>query len=414
MESHLHEWLNLLLRWIHFIVGVAWIGASFYFNWLENNLNRALQQSASGGEDEGIAGDLWAIHGGGFYHLKKYKRGPAELPATLHWFKWEAYTTWLSGAALLAVVYYFNAQVFLIQPGPSALGALQAVALGVASVLGSWFVYDGLCRSPLRRSPLLLAACVFVFLVILAWALSGVFSGRAAYIHVGAAIGTMMVGNVFFVIIPAQKELVAALCEQRPLDPRHGENGLLRSRHNNYLTLPVLFIMVSAHFPATYGHGWNWAILAVIAVAGWLVRHYFNVRAGGSRAPAIAVLLPLAFVLIAALAWLTAPVPRSTEASSAANAPVATAQIVPIIQARCTGCHARRPTQPGFAAPPAGLVLESPDAIELHRERIFTATVTTKTMPIGNLTGMTDQERALIAAWHHGPGKVEQSPKATP
>ena len=300
MESHLHEWVNLLLRWIHFIVGVAWIGASFYFNWLENNLDREAPQ------DEGIAGSLWAIHGGGFYHLKKYRTGPAKLPAALHWFKWEAYATWLSGFALLAVVYYFNARLFLIEPGLSALSATQAIALGVAAVLGSWFVYDGLCRSPLKRTPLLLAAGVFAGLVVLAWALSGIFSGRAAYIHVGAAIGTMMAGNVFFVIIPAQKEMVAALAAKRPLDPRHGENGLLSSRHNNYLTLPVLFIMISAHFPGAYGHGWNWAVLAGVSVAGWLARHYFNVRRSSSGAAAV-VLLPLAFLIMAGLAWITAP-----------------------------------------------------------------------------------------------------------
>lgn len=405
MENHAHEWVHLLLRWIHFIVGVAWIGASFYFNWLENNLDRTPSQDDN---NDGIAGHLWAIHGGGFYHLKKFRTGPAKLPAVLHWFKWEAYATWLSGFALLVVVYYFNARLFLIEPGASGLSPEKAVALGVAAVLGSWFVYDGLCRSPLKRAPLLLAASVFACLVILAWMLSGVFSGRAAYIHVGAAIGTMMVGNVFFVIIPAQKEMVSALASARPLDPKHGDNGLLRSRHNNYLTLPVLFIMISAHFPGTYGHGWNWAVLAGISVAGWLARHYFNARpVSPSRA---AGLLPLAFLLMVALAWMTAPAGKPS-AGGASTATVGTAgtigmaQVAPVIQSRCAGCHARAPTQPGFAAPPAGLMLESPDSIELHAAQIFTAAVVTKTMPIGNLTGMTDEERDLIAAWYHGLGK---------
>ncbi len=402
MESHLHEWVNLLLRWIHFIVGVAWIGASFYFNWLENRLQREAPQ------DEGIAGNLWAIHGGGFYHLKKLKTGPKQLPAQLHWFKWEAYTTWLSGFALLVVVYYFNAQLFLMEADASGLSVPQAIALGVTAVLGSWFVYDGLCRSPLRRAPVWLAACVFVFLVVLAWALCEVFSGRAAYIHIGAAIGTMMVGNVFFVIIPAQKEMVAALVDKRPLDPAHGANGLLRSRHNNYLTLPVLFIMISVHFPSTYSNEWNWVALALISVAGWLARHYFNVR-HLPHAHAV-VLLPLAFLILVAVAWMTAPPrppgpPTSSSESSTNSTTVDITQVAPIIQLRCVGCHARTPTQPGFAAPPAGLTLETHQEIIANAARIISASVTTRTMPIGNLTGMTDVEREIIAAWYRGLGE---------
>ncbi len=406
MEGHLHEWINLLLRWIHIIAGVAWIGASFYFNWLENNLERDPPQ------EEGIAGNLWAIHGGGFYHLKKFKGAPEKLPAVLHWFKWEAYATWLSGFALLVVVYYLNARLFLLAPptAPGAAAALtpeQAVALGVAAVLGAWLVYDLLCRSPLKRAPLLLAACVFAGLTALAWLLSGVFSGRAAYIHIGAAIGTMMAGNVFFVIIPAQREMVAAVAAKRQPDPRYGTDGLLRSRHNNYLTLPVLFIMVSSHFPSTYGHAWNWAVLALISVAGWLTRHYFNVR---HRSRAAVALLPLAFALLAGLAWLTAPRERPPET----DAQVETARIEPIIQARCAGCHGLSPTQPGFTAPPLGLTLENAAAIELNAAQIFTTSVVNKTMPIGNLTGMTDDERALIAAWYHGLAAAERTRAPTP
>ena len=385
MEAHFYEWINLLLRWIHFIVGVAWIGASFYFNWLENRLDRSSPQ------DEGIAGNLWAIHGGGFYHLRKFARAPNELPAVLHWFKWEAYTTWLSGFALLAVVYYFNAQVFLLAPDATT-SAASAIAIGVAGVIGSWFVYDGLCRA-LRRVPVLLSACVFGYLVLLAWALSEIFSGRAAYIHIGAAIGTMMVGNVFFVIIPAQKEMVAALQTKREPDAKFAANGLLRSRHNNYLTLPVLFIMISAHFPATYGHAWNWALLAGIAIAGWLARHYFNIR---HRNRVAFLLLPIAFAILVALAWLTAPRTLNDETIAAPPAE----KIVTIINQRCTTCHAKNPTQPGFTSPPDGLILESLDAIELNATRIFSATVTTRTMPIGNLTNMTEDERNLIAAWY--------------
>ena len=406
MESHIYEWVNLLLRWLHFIVGVAWIGASFYFNWLENHLERKSPKEA------GIAGSLWAIHGGGFYHLKKFEHGPDELPAVLHWFKWEAYATWLSGFALLVVVYYFNANLYLLDAGQSELSPAKAIVLGVVAVVGSWFAYDALCRSPLRCSPPLLAACVFGGLVILAWMLSGVFSGRAAYIHIGAAIGTMMAGNVFFVIIPAQKAMVAALASKRRLDPRLGANGLLRSRHNNYLTLPVLFIMVSAHFPSAYGHRWNWAVLALISVAGWLARHYFNIRhLPAARSAAGVVLLPLAFALIAGLAWMTAP--QAPPPQSSASAPPGLAQVVPVVQARCASCHARHPTQAGFSAPPAGLALESREEIALNASRIFNAAVVTQTMPIGNLTGMTADERALIAAWYNALASPPPPPPPT-
>ena len=387
MEGHLHEWGNLLIRWIHFIVGVAWIGASFYFNWLENNLDRDPPQ------EEGIAGNLWAIHGGGFYHLKKFKVGPDKLPAILHWFKWEAYTTWLSGFALLVVVYYLNARVFLVDPGIADLAPEKAVVLGVIAVIGSWFAYDALCRSPLCHSHWLLSAAVFIYLAALAWGLSSIFSGRAAYIHVGAAIGTMMVGNVFFVIIPAQKEMVSALSEKRRLDPQYGENGLLRSRHNNYLTLPVLFIMISNHFPGTYGYRWNWIVLLLISIAGIVARHYFNVRHLSRSAT---WLLPLGFLIMVGLVWITAPAKRQT----LEQGPAGTAQIAPIIQSRCASCHALSPTQPGFAAAPAGLILESAEQIEVNADRIYNATVVTKIMPVGNLTGMTDAERDLVAAWH--------------
>ena len=214
MEAHIHEWLNLLIRWIHFIVGIAWIGASFYFNWLENNLDRRQPQ------EPGIAGDLWAIHGGGFYHLKKFSVGPDELPAHLHWFKWEAYATWLSGITLLIIVYYLNARAYLVDPAVFELSPGLAILVGLGSLFLSWIIYDLLCRSALRDRPRTLALLIVIWFVFLSWLLSELLSGRAAYIHIGAAIGTIMVANVFFVIIPAQKEMVMALSENRPLDPR--------------------------------------------------------------------------------------------------------------------------------------------------------------------------------------------------
>ncbi|MBU0812137.1 MAG: urate hydroxylase PuuD, partial [Gammaproteobacteria bacterium] len=275
MEAHLTEWLNLTVRWIHMIVGIAWIGASFYFVWLENNLNRANPR-------DGLSGDLWAIHGGGIYHLEKYKLAPPQMPDNLHWFKWEAYTTWLSGVALLMVVYYLNPSLYLIAPG-SEMAPAMAIAIGFGSLIVGWFVYDLLCDSPLGKKPALLGLVLFVLMIFAAWAYSQVFSGRAAYIHTGALIGTIMVGNVFRIIMPAQRALVAAIEQNRTPDPLLPAKGLLRSRHNNYFTLPVLFIMISNHFPSTYGSQYNWLILAGISVLAVLVRHYSTTRHDSNR-----------------------------------------------------------------------------------------------------------------------------------
>jgi uncharacterized membrane protein len=396
IESHIHEWANLLLRWIHFIVGVAWIGASFYFNWLENNLNRKLPQ------EPGIAGNLWAVHGGGFYHLKKFKTGPEQLPAHLHWFKWEAYTTWLSGMTLLIVIYYLNARLYLIDPSVRNLAPGPAIVVSLVSILGSWFVYDALCRTALKNHTRLLAGSLILYLAILAWFLADVFSGRAAYIHVGAAIGTMMVGNVFFVIIPAQREMVSALEQGRDLDPSVGGKGLLRSTHNNYLTLPVLFIMISNHFPSTYGHEWNWLVLIMVSLASIIARHYFNVRV---VMKSLWWLLPLSFAAMVGVMWFTAPNPVATSDSDSTQD--ASVSVMSVVSQRCTVCHSKTPTQPGFSAPPLGLALDSMEQLEVNADKVFQAAVLTKTMPIGNLTNMTEEERNLLAGWYNSFSKKE-------
>ena len=291
MEAYLQEWLNLLLRWAHFITGVAWIGASFYFNWLENHLER---QNAK----DGIAGDLWAVHGGGFYYLQKFQVAPERLPANLHWFKWEAYFTWITGFLLLCTLYYWNAGVFMVDSRVADLSSLQAVGIGIASLVFSWLFYDALCRSPLARNQALTALLIFAWFALLSWLLSQLLSGRAAYIHVGAAIGTIMVANVFFVIIPSQKDLVEAVNEQRMPDPQKGKNALARSRHNNYFTLPVLFTMISSHYAGTFAHPWNWLVLLVISLVGVGIRHWFNIR---HLAKHSALVLPLSLLLLAAL-----------------------------------------------------------------------------------------------------------------
>ena len=389
-------WLSLLLRWAHFIVGIAWIGASFYFNWLENHLQRQNQEA-------GTAGDLWAVHGGGFYYLKKFAVAPGQLPPTLHWFKWEAYATWISGMALLVVVFYWNAQTYMLNPEVSGLTPGSAIGIGVLSLLSSWIFYDVLCCSRLSRKEWLVGLLIVAWFAILAWALITWLSGRAAYIHIGAAIGTIMVANVFRVIIPAQKDLVNAVTEQRTPDPNKGRRALQRSRHNNYFTLPVLFIMISSHYPATYNHPNNWLVLLVLSLAAVAVRHYFNIRhLPGFRAwPLIPALLLLGVVIS-----ITAPEPGMVEEDGIPYREIQTSEVYAIIEQRCTACHARVPTFTGFPAAPLGVELDSPDKLRQHAERVYQSVVVTRIMPLGNLTQMTDTERGLVAQWHKGLGKT--------
>ena len=413
------EWLNLSVRWIHMITGVAWIGASFYFVWLENNLNRANPK-------DGLAGDLWAIHGGGIYHLEKYKLAPPTMPENLHWFKWEAYFTWMSGIALLCLVFYFNPALYLIAPGSSMSGP-EAVAIGIGSLIAGWFVYDFLCDSALGKRPALLGLILFVLLVAAAFGLSKVFSGRGAYLHVGAIIGTIMVGNVFRIIMPAQRALVAAIKEGRTPDPALPAKGLLRSRHNNYFTLPVLFIMISNHFPSTYGSQYNWLILAGIAVAAVLVRHYFNTRHDSQK---YAWTLPVGALAMISLAYVTGPKPAEPIAKAPAAieyqplpetalggglkpaAPAAPAaepapaqattdfgQVHHVIEQRCTVCHSAKPTSPLFSTAPAGVMFDTPAQIQQQAARIQAQAVASQIMPLGNITQMTQQERDLIGSW---------------
>jgi uncharacterized membrane protein len=420
------EWLNLCVRWVHMITGVAWIGASFYFVWLENNLNRVNPR-------DGLAGDLWAIHGGGIYHLEKYKLAPPTMPDNLHWFKWEAYFTWMSGVALLCVVFYANPTLYLLAPG-SSLSGLEGVAIGIGSLFIGWFVYSFLCDSALGKRPALLGLILFVLLIAAAFGFSKVFSGRGAYLHVGAIIGTIMVGNVFRIIMPAQRALVAAIAENRTPDPSLPAKGLLRSRHNNYFTLPVLFIMISNHFPSTYGSQYNWLILAGIAVLAVLVRHYFNTRHNSHK---YAWTLPVAALGMICLAYVTGPAQlskgpevagpakieyqplpetalgghRAVPADAAPApapapaAPVAQAsgvdfnKVHSVIKERCAVCHSANPTSPLFSAAPAGVMFDTPQEIQQLAPRIQAQAVISQVMPLGNITQMTQQERDLIGAW---------------
>jgi uncharacterized membrane protein len=388
MEAYIVDWLGLLTRWLHLISGIAWIGASFYFVMLDNSLTQPTNPDDT---KRGVFGELWAVHGGGFYISQKFLTGPKGEPLTenLHWSKWEAYTTWLSGIALLALIYWLGASSYLIDRSVMALSPLAAIAISVASLAGGWFVYDGLCRL-LEGRENVLAALVFVFIMACAWALFHVFSARAAYIHVGAIIGTIMVANVFFHIIPGQKRMVADIRAGRDPDPRPGIIGKQRSVHNTYFTLPVLFVMISNHYPMTYSHPQGWLVLGVIMLAGVLIRQFFVLRHSGN----VKWALPAAGVaLLAGVAVAIAP-----KIGDSGGDRVTFANVQGVLKERCLQCHASQPTQPGFAQPPKGVLLETPEQVAANAPKIA-ETVGNKYMPIGNLTQMTDNERALIATW---------------
>jgi len=390
MEAYLLDWLNILGRWLHFVTGVAWIGSSFYFIWLDNHLT-APKNAAD--DERGVGGELWSVHGGGFYHAQKYRGAPAQLPETLHWFKWEAYTTWLSGMFLLILVYWYGAEIYLIDPSVAALSPGTAIAIAAAFIAGGWLVYDLLCKSPLGKNDNVLALLLLVLVALLAWGLCQLFGGRGAYIHFGAVLGTIMVANVFFVIIPGQKQMVAAAERGEAPDPAPGIRGKQRSVHNTYFTLPVLFVMTSNHFAMTYAHEWNWLILVAISVAGALIRIWFVARHKGKASP-----LPAVLAIIILLAVAAAIAPRNAEGRSAGVAELSDVRVV--IEHRCTTCHAAQPSYPGFPAAPAGVLLENDAQIVAEAQRIYQQTVVTRVMPIGNLTGITEEERGIIDSWY--------------
>ncbi|HEX7060356.1 MAG TPA: urate hydroxylase PuuD [Woeseiaceae bacterium] len=391
MEAYVVEWLNLLARWAHFVFGIAWIGSSFYFIWLDDHLQPPAQ--AADGE-KGVGGELWSVHGGGFYHAQKYRVAPPALPETLHWFKWEAYSTWLSGVFLLALIYWYGAEIYLIDPQVAKLSPPLAIGAAVAIIAGGWIVYDLLCRSPLGRNEPALAAVLLGLTALLAWGLCELYSGRGAYIHFGATLGTIMVANVFFVIIPGQKKLVAAAERGEAPDLVHGLRGKQRSVHNTYFTLPVLLVMISNHFALTYNHAWNWLILVAFTVAGALIRVWFVARHKGRASP-----LPLGAAIVILLGIAFALAPRTQAASAEA---VTLADIQPIIERRCTNCHSVDPSFAAFPAAPAGVVLDTAEQIRTQALRIHQQAVVLKVMPIGNLTHMTDAERATLDAWYRG------------
>ncbi|CAA6815810.1 MAG: FIG137887: membrane protein related to purine degradation [uncultured Thiotrichaceae bacterium] len=411
MEAYIVEWLNLLGRWVHMITGIAWIGASFYFVWLDNHLHAPKDPADA---EKGIGGEVWSLHGGGFYHAQKYKVAPAKLPEVLHWFKWEAYTTWMTGMFMLALIYWYSAEIYLIDPGVADISKSFAVLMGILTLVTGWLVYDYLCKSPLGQDDKKLGAAIFVFVTIMAFILTHLFSGRGAFIHFGAMLGTIMAANVYFIIMPGQQKMVEAAAIGELPDPKAAMNAKQRSVHNTYFTLPVLFTMISNHYAMTYSSSWNWLVLILISIAGALIRIYFVKRHFGepSKTP---LYIAGAIFLAIIIAMAPSPAPKPTADATApvtntAAAPVNTAAqgtysptflaVQGIMQARCTSCHAAQPTQAGFSAPPKGVVFDTPRDIVIQATQIHQQTVATKAMPIGNLTKMTDEERAVIAQWY--------------
>jgi uncharacterized membrane protein len=384
--AYLLDWLAFLGRGLHVVAGIAWIGASFYFIWLDNHLTAPADPAAS---DRGVGGELWAVHGGGFYHAQKYRAGPPAMPERLHWFKWEAYTTLLSGLFLLGIVYYAQAGSYMVEAGVTPLSPVGAVAVGIGFLVGGWLVYDLLCRSPLGQREGALAIVLALLCAAAAYALCKLLPGRAAFLHFGAMLGTIMVLNVRFVIIPGQRAMVDAAAAGQPVDPAHGLRGKQRSVHNTYFTLPVVFAMTSNHAAWLFGDRWNWVWLILVSLAGALIRIFFVARHKGTQTP-----WPLvaAGVLLAVVALALRPSHDAAEsAPSAANA-------MQIVTERCTGCHATRPTLAGFTAPPKGLVLEQRSQVAVHAARIREQ-VASRAMPLGNLTHMTEAERRDLVGW---------------
>ncbi|MCH8866021.1 MAG: urate hydroxylase PuuD [Proteobacteria bacterium] len=389
MEAYIFDWLNLLARWLHFITGIAWIGSSFYFIWLDNHLE-APQLPAD--DEKGVSGEVWSVHGGGFYHAQKYHAAPRVIPETLHWFKWEAYWTWMSGMFLLVLIYWYGAEVYLIDPVIAQLSPQTAILIAAAFIVGGWLVYDLLCKSPLGANEKVFGGVLFVLVSLLAWGLCQLFSGRGAYIHFGVVLGTIMVANVFFVIIPGQRKMISAAERGEAPDPKLGISAKQRSVHNTYFTLPVLFVMTSNHYAMTYSHEYNWAILIAIALAGALIRVYFVARHKGEASP---IPIIIAFVLLAGVAAFITP--RTSAASGEA---VDFDDVRTIVHDRCTTCHSSAPTHSAFPAAPAGVVLDTDAQIVAEIQRIHQQTVVTRVMPIGNLTGISEQERELLDRWY--------------
>jgi len=394
------EWADFLIRWVHVITGICWIGSSFYFVHLDLSLRKR------DGLPEGVGGEAWQVHGGGFYNMMKYTVAPSHLPQDLAWFKWEAYWTFISGFTLLCWHYFAHADLYLIDKTVMDLAPWQAVSISLVVLLMGWVIYDFLCRSKLGDNDLALGVVGFLFLVAIAFGLTRVFSGRGAFILLGALIGTIMVANVAMNIMPNQKKTIAALIAGQPPNPAYGKTAKSRSLHNNYLTLPVIFLMVSNHYPLAFASKWNWLIITLVMVIGAVIRHFFNSEHAGKGSPwwtwAVAAACFIGVILLSGV---------SREGGNAALTPgpkVKFAQVEEIVTSRCSMCHMAEPVWDGVHVPPKGVMLDTPERIRLHAEQIYVQAVMTRAMPPGgNLTDLSEADRKVLAAWVQGGALVD-------
>ena len=397
------DWLSFAVRWLHVITGIAWIGSSFYFVALDLGLRQRP------GLPAGAFGEEWQVHGGGFYHIQKYLVAPAEMPEHLTWFKWESYATLLSGFALLAIVYYAGASLFLIDPNVLDVSVTVGILISLACLASGWIVYDLLCRYLIGKADTGLMLLLYVILVFMAWGLTHLFTGRAAFLHLGAITATIMSANVFMVIIPNQKIVVADLIAGRKPDPKYGKIAKQRSLHNNYLTLPVLFLMLSNHYPLAFGTQFNWIIASLVFIIGVLIRHYFNTQHARKGNPTWTWLVAL--ILFIVIIWLST-VPKvltgEPKASAEAQVYIASAHFPAVrdtVLGRCSMCHAAEPSYEGIYHAPKGVMLDTDADIANHAREIYLQAGRSHAMPPANVTQVTDKERALLVAWFEGAGK---------
>ena len=398
LKPYILDWLDLIIRWVHIIVGIAWIGTSFYFNWLDSRLDRETAE-------KDLEGELWSVHSGGFYNILKLKGPPKKFPKELHWFKWEAYATWISGFILLILVYYLNAEGLMIDKNINNISPLIAILISIIFLFSSWIIYDRLCKSVLIHNTKLFTSICFLIAVFFSYLLSNIYGSRAAYIHVGSALGTIMAANVFRVIIPSQKNMVDAALKNHIPDLKQGLSAKTRSIHNNYMTLPVLFIMISSHYPFTYGHKYNWLILAFISIIGALVRHYFNLRNKKQFKPWV---LPAAAIgMILMMIYTSVPkiiIENNNESSSIEE--VSFIEVQNIIKYRCSVCHSTKPTFEGFENAPLGVVFNTPEDMLKYLDKIKAQAIDSDVMPPGNLTGITNHERKILNNWINQGAKI--------
>jgi len=401
--THARDLLDLVFRWIHLIAGIMWIGNSMLFNWLDRNLEKDPRTEDPAAQKR-HEGRIWLVHSGGFYDVEKKQLAPSELPRILHWFKWQSYTTWVTGIALLILVYWSDTGQ-LLDPNVRALHPHVAITIGFASVFGGFFAYDAIWRSPLKNREIVASAATLALFAAIVLVLTHTLSGRAAYIHVGALFGTCMSGNVFFHIIPSQKVLVAETVKGEPQDKAFARRAKQRSIHNNYMTFPLLFIMLSNHFPSAYGTKLGWLTLFVLMIAGALVRHFMNIRFHfRAWLPST---LATTIIALGAVWFLSMPAAPAAQPDAIVDRRVLLAHVRLVVAERCQPCHSQTPTDKAFAAPPLGVAFDSLEQMRLKSAKIKLRVVETKTMPFANRTGMTDEERDVIAQWIAAGAPVE-------